>query len=198
MAFVHGRLGHPAEAAQAVERALAAAVAGRARGLEARARHARAWLALQAGRWDEARHEAELAWTIATQIHAQALVATLHGLLGEVALATGQGNAAAQFQAMRAIAEAIGAPALLAEALFGQAAAQPYAHAAPALARQAREVLEGLADQLPEAERAAFLAPRERQRGWEGNYIAFSLPVIKPAKQGTGQLRPGLWRLDPP
>jgi hypothetical protein len=196
MALVHGRLGHLPEAEAAAERAVAAAEQAQARGLEVRARLARAWLALQAARWDEARDEAGRAWAIATQIHAQALAAALHGLLGEVALSTGRGNPAAHYQAMRAIAEAIGAPALLAEALFGQAAAQPYAPAAPGLAERAKEVLEGLADQLPEADRAAFLAPCERKRIMEGNFIAFSLPVAKPGKP---ELRPpGLWRLDPP
>ena len=81
--------------------------------------------------------------------------ATLLEMLG-VELRLGAGSSAAVPEDIDLLVTSPGWPPNL--PIFGQAAAQPYAHGAPALARQAREVLEGLADQLPEADRAAFLA----------------------------------------
>ncbi|MDB5099951.1 MAG: hypothetical protein JWM80_4372, partial [Cyanobacteria bacterium RYN_339] len=96
-------LGREPEAAEALARALAAAVATHAKGDEALARTGLAALALHAGRHDEATGHAEAALPLARRIGAKLVAAELHGVLGEVALATGKA-AEPHFEAMQALA----------------------------------------------------------------------------------------------
>ncbi|HEY9724636.1 MAG TPA: AAA family ATPase, partial [Oscillatoriaceae cyanobacterium] len=153
------------------------------------ARKATVRLLISAGQWESARPVAEQALAYAAEIGARFQQAELHGLLGELALATGSGEAAEHFEAMAELAIAMPAPALLAIARFGQAAAQPYAPGARAHADEARTLLTELVSPLDEAGRQAFLGLGDRARAIAGNFIDYSLPRTRQAVP----LRPVAW-----
>jgi serine/threonine protein kinase/predicted ATPase len=162
------------------DRALAAARTAGAKGQEVQALRAKARIQALSERWAEARTLAKEALTLADQLGCQTLRAELLGILGEASLQSGDGQARSHYTAMRETAQATGAPALLAQALFGLAAASAESPEALSLASQASDVLVALAAGLDAGSRADFLAPRERRRIIEGAYKAFGVPEKKP------------------
>ena len=119
--------------------------------------------------------------------------AELEGLRGELALASGAEGAPGHFAAMAELALEIGTPLLLAQARFGQAAASPYEEAAPALAAEARELVETTGSILADEGRQAMSALLEIQRVEEGNYVGFSLPLVSKSTKPTQPLSQGMW-----
>ncbi|MDB5101252.1 MAG: serine/threonine protein kinase [Cyanobacteria bacterium RYN_339] len=185
LAEIHARRGEIDAAVAASDAALAAAARCHADGGQVRALKARARVAIAAEHWAAAQRAAEKALGIAQRIGAEQQAAELHGILGEVALATGMA-AEVHFQWMERLAESIGLEPLLAEALFGLAAARPYHEAAASLVVRARELLERQAGDLDPAARERFFALAERERVLAGNAIEYSLP--RAVQRHTGSL----------
>ncbi|MDB5098534.1 MAG: Serine/threonine protein kinase [Cyanobacteria bacterium RYN_339] len=192
LAEIFGRQGDFDGAHEYLEAAHSIVTLGLVRGTQARVLKHKAWLAMRTGAWDGARTHGEAALALASSLGLKYLQAELEGLLGEVALATGTGDAAARFEAMAALAEAQGYALLAAFAAFGLAAAKPYAAESSLVAAQAGERLQALADTLDADQRQRFLAPPERQRVLEGNYIAFSLPI---ASKAAPSRNPEIWKM---
>lgn len=190
---VLGRQGDFEGASEYLEASLAIATLGLVRGAEVRVLKSKAWLSMRTGRWDQAREQATSALAQARDLHLGYLEAELLGLLGEVALATGQGEAFEYFDAMGAIAAERGYALLAALADFGRAAARPYAADAQELAAAAMARLGELTAGLDEDAAERFLAFSERQRVMSGNHIAFSLPVAGAAAPKAA--RPEMWKL---
>ena len=190
---VFGRQGDLDGAGEYLEAAYSIATLGLVRGMEARVLKSKAWLATRKGSWDQARTDGEAALALAQDLGLLFMQAELQGLLGEVALATGATDAPMRFEAMAALAGERGYALLAALAEFGLAAAKPYGPDASKLAASARQRLETLVAGLDEAARTRYLAFPERQRVWEGNHIAFSLPIA--SKAAPMQTRPDMWKL---
>ncbi len=190
---VLARGGDGPEAREYLDKALAIAEAGQARGTRLRALRSQARVAILAEEWAEAEALCGVALPLAEELGARHVEAELRGLRGEVALAAHGPGAAEEFASMAAIAEGLGTPLLLAEALFGQAAAEPYAPEAATRAARAREVLEAALAPLDDEARAACLVHAERRRVLAGNYIDFSLPRVAQKSVSPPALRPGLW-----
>jgi tetratricopeptide (TPR) repeat protein len=153
-------------------------------GLLAVAAHLEALLAMAREQWADAQSHIERARLRARSAGQVGRLAELEGLRGEVALALGE-DAWPAYEAMREAALRSGCTLTLARAELGLAASRPYAATAPALAQAASARLLALADGLQEADRAWFLAPVERMRVIQGNYIGYSLPRV--VRRGTGR-----------
>jgi hypothetical protein len=187
------RAGDPSEAADYVSRTLRLADASRARGLRLRALLLQGRLALQREAWAEAGAAAQEALSLARELGVRQAEVVALTLRGEWALATQQPTADEDFAAAMASAEALSAPVLVALALFGRAAAQPYGEQAAAWAAQARALLEQTLEGLSPSEREAALSPMEVQRAYRGNFIAFSLPREVQRSVPSPRLNPRMW-----
>ena len=106
-------------------------------------------MALKDERWDDAWREADAGLAIARAGGAAYRQAHFSGLAGEAALARGQSEAGALFDAMATLAGQLGCPLLSAQAAFGRAAARPYAPEAGHLASQARDSLPPMRHHAP-------------------------------------------------
>ena len=177
MAEVHVRRGELEDASWRADLAWQASTTSLAKGMQVRALRAKAMVAAAVGDYGEARDCAEEALAIGEAIGTKYQNALLLGLLGELALATGTPGALDHFRAMEVLAGQTDVRLIGALARFGRAAAAPYAPEAGSLADEARVLLATLADGLAEADRAAYLSPRERARLMAGAVIAYSLPV---------------------
>ena len=193
------REGQLKEAGDLVARALAGA--GEAKGHRVQALRVAALRAVAGEAWEEARRTAEEGLALALAIGAAPQAASLHGLLGEVALACGRGgpagDAGSHFKAMQAHAAEAGD--LLQEALarFGLAAAAPYDAQASAQVEAARAALAGLAAGLAAADAEALLSFPERQRVLGGNHVAYSLPSPGAVPRRPPGLGPGFSGMGP-
>ena len=176
-----------------LDRALSTAITFQAKGAQVRALKGQAWIGAREGRWEEAAATAEKALALASQINMRYLQAELEGLRGELALASGAEGAPAHFAAMAELALEVGNPLLLAQARFGQAAAAPYEETAPALAAEAKELVETTGSVLAEEGRQAMSALLEIKRVEEGNYVGFSLPLVSKSTKPTQPLSQGMW-----
>ena len=190
LALVRARRGEHEVAASLATRALQAAEVSQARGVQLRARVARAYACLIGGDHAGARAQAEEALTLAELLACRQLAAVLHGIAGEATMHL-DGDARAHFDAMRDDARACDDEALEAEALFGQAASRPYAPDSQALADQARALLNTLASRLSGDQAQRFLSLRERIRIVAGDHKAMR-PKPSGAKTGPLQMPFGL------
>lgn len=190
LALVRARRGEHEVAASLATRALAAAEVSQAKGVKLRALLARAYAALVGADHAGARQEAEAALELAEQLACRQFAAVLHGIAGEATLHL-DGDARPHFDAMLEDARACGDEALAAEALFGQAAARPYAPDSAGLAEEARALLQALAAGLGGEAGQRFLSLRERLRIVAGDHKAMR-PKPTGAKTGPLQMPFGL------
>jgi predicted ATPase len=191
MAEVRGREGQMEQAKWHVENALQVATRTHAKGIRAMALTAKAWIALREKDWEAARLHGTSALELARQIGAGRTLGDALGILGEAALATGQGDAEAHFNEMATLSIAMRSPDLQALALFGQAAAKPYAATATDLVRQAQQLLQSTAEDLTVEMRPGFHCALERARVLEGNFIAFGFRQAEAARPAQA-LMPGM------
>jgi tetratricopeptide (TPR) repeat protein len=202
MAEILARQGDLDGARSYADKALWASFAAHAKGVQVRVLTLMAWLAVIGRSWSEVRSLTKEALGTSTRIGSKYQTGQLYLLIGEAALAQGQEGAVEAFQTVEAIANELGSPLLRAHALFGQAAAQPNSGHAHVLAAEAKDLLEELAIGLDPTSAATFFSPRERKRILEGDYLAFSRPlVVEPPKgshvgspPGLG-LNQGLWKM---
>jgi tetratricopeptide (TPR) repeat protein len=185
----------PEEARTALLEACELARAGETQGLLLRAQTGLARAHVRLAAWDEAEAVITEGLALAGRLGVLGLAAELSGLRGEVALASGRtADAKAHFRDMADLAEVCGQVPLKAEALFGQAAAAPYAPESAERVKAAQAALSDFATELETAARIAFVGTRERARVVAGNHIDFSLArVVK--KRETGPLpNEGMWK----
>ncbi len=154
-----------------VKLALEEARAAGAKSMEARALKVRAWIAVQTGEWAEAKSDAEVALALARKLGMKYLIAELEGVLGEIALATRQGDAMYHFENMEDLATITKSDLLLAMAQFGQAAAIGSPMQAVPLVQKAQALLQALLAPLDEDTRLCFGNLRERSRILEGDFV---------------------------
>ncbi len=177
MAEIMARKGDFEAARAFVDRALIPAVASNAKGVQVQVLTNMALLALLSGNLGEARSVAREALEVSERVGTKHHSAILHGLLGEVALASGhQPAAAGHFAALEAIADEVGSEILAAQALFGQAATSPQTPDARKKAFRARALIEDLLAGLGDEDREKFFSHRERRRIMEGDFYAFGAP----------------------
>ncbi len=179
------------ERARADELARRVASEARLRGeraLQLDALFAQAQGAADAGEWERTNSLAAEGLALARALGALGREAELLGLRGLAALREGTDKAVEHFTAMEAWAEGAAAPLALAAALFGRAAAAPFAEQAAARAGRAKAILEEVAGRLTEPDRAAFLARPDRQAILGGDFRAHGQPVARPARSASGPL----------
>ncbi|MNS58706.1 hypothetical protein D3C72_916330 [compost metagenome] len=145
-------------------------------------------------RFEDAERSAAEALALAERLGVVAPAAEAQGLLGELELAFGRTGARERFEAMAALADTTGSGELKARALFGLAAAAPYAPEAAQRVQAAKDLLALFSAELTPAERARFESLPQRARVVKGNHIDFSLTRVK--KRDTGPLPPqGMWKM---
>ena len=154
-----------------VKLALEEALAAGAKSMEARALKVRAWIAVQTGEWAEAKADAEAALGLARKLGMKYLIAEAEGILGEIALATRQGDAMYHFENMEDLASITKSDLLLAMAIFGQAAAIGSPMKAVPMVQRAQKLLHALLAPLDEDTRLCFGNLRERARILEGDFV---------------------------
>ena len=196
MAEILARKGDFDTARAYVDRALIPAVASNAKGVQVHVLTNMALLALLDGSYQEARSVAREALDLSDRVGTKHHSAVLHGLLGEAALATGQGAVAmGHFAALGVIADGVGSDILAAQALFGEAAAAPQAPDARMKALRARALIEDLLSDLTDEDREKFFSHRERQRIMDGDFYGFGAPregAVAPHTHRMG-FDHGLW-----
>jgi hypothetical protein len=167
-----GKLGRVEAGIRLAEETLHDAHQAGARGVAVRAASARAALALTGEDWEAAQHAAEEGLVLAEALGCRLEAARLHGILGEAALGRGASDAHDHYAAMAAHAEATGATLLLAQALFGLAAARPIEQAAARVAEAQRLVRQAATGLSTAAEERVWGIP-ELARILAGNHVAF-------------------------
>jgi tetratricopeptide (TPR) repeat protein len=184
-----------ADAARAAfEQARDAAASSGAQGISLRALLGLARAQVAESRFEDAERSAAEALALAERLGVVAPAAEAEGLLGELDLAFGRIGARARFEAMATLADTTASGELKARALFGLAAAAPYAPEAAQRVQEAKELLALFSAELTPAERARFEAPPQRARVVQGNHIDFSLTRVK--KRDTGPLpSQGMWKM---
>ncbi|MDB5097369.1 MAG: Serine/threonine protein kinase [Cyanobacteria bacterium RYN_339] len=168
-------LGRAPEALGLAARARAIADRGGVKSLQVLVGLAEALALVAEERWSEARQAAATGLALAEVLGLLGRAAELRGVLGEIALATGDGAAPVHFEAMAALAARTANQTAQALAAFGLAAAAPYAANAEALARAAGEALRTLALALPAEAARQFTCQPAHARVLDGSYLAFSL-----------------------
>lgn len=171
------------------ELAWQAALVSGSQGKQVRALRAKADGARLRAAWDEVVPLAGQGLDVAQQIGARLEIARLAGILGEARLATGAPDAAEAFEIMLREAVSAGAPMLEAEALFGLAAARPYAQEALGWVGRARELIRITRETLPEPIQPGFSARPELHRILHTSHHLHGLPRrngVRPALLVTG------------
>jgi tetratricopeptide (TPR) repeat protein len=173
------RLGDLDAAEADLEKALAIARAGEAKGLEVQVLRTQAYIALRREKFDLAGQIAKTALLVSHRIGTRYQTAETLGILGESLIASGDAAAAGYFKSMAEDGKAMGATLLEAMGLFGQAAAQPYDEAAKKHAGRAQQLVHAMVVGLDPQATESFWSLTERQRVMSGNYIDFSIKRVQ-------------------
>ncbi len=175
-----------------ITQAIAQAEKAESQGVKLKAWITRTRIAIAKEDWLTAQALAQGAQTLSNRLGTRCRSAEIELLLGEIALASGQ-KALQHFTTALELAEAIHAPMLRAEALFGLAACAPYAPVSDEQAKKGSQVLQSLVSSLDEVAAADFVAVPTRKRVLEGNFVGFSLSRNKTPRARTGPLGGGMW-----